>query len=91
MAVLIAGRVGYIGSHMVKRLLEEGESVVVADNLSTGFRDAVLGGEFRRRLAMGTAEGECLVSQTGQGSAMDFSGYDICIVGAGLLGAGSVR
>ncbi len=45
MAVLLVGGAGYIGSHMVKRLLEEGEQVVVADNLSTGFRDAVLGGE----------------------------------------------
>jgi len=46
MAVLLAGGAGYIGSHMVKRLLEEGERVAVLDNLSTGFRDAVLGGDF---------------------------------------------
>ncbi len=46
MAVLLAGGAGYIGSHMVKRLLEEGEPVVVLDNLSSGYRDAVLGGDF---------------------------------------------
>ncbi len=46
MAVLLAGGAGYIGSHMVKRLLKEGEPVVVLDNLSSGFRDAVLGGDF---------------------------------------------
>ncbi|MGO8952963.1 MAG: UDP-glucose 4-epimerase GalE [Rhodomicrobium sp.] len=46
MAVLVVGGAGYIGSHMVRRLLEEGEGVVAIDNLSTGFRDAVIGGEF---------------------------------------------
>ncbi len=46
MSVLVTGGAGYIGSHMIKRLLEEGEHVVVLDNLSTGYRDAVLGGEF---------------------------------------------
>lgn len=37
MAVLVAGGAGYIGSHMVKRLRDEGEPVVVLDNLSSGF------------------------------------------------------
>jgi UDP-glucose 4-epimerase len=40
------GGAGYIGSHMVKRLLDAGCSVTTFDNLSTGHRDAVLGGEF---------------------------------------------
>src|SRR6201997_1551099 len=37
MTVLVTGGVGYIGSHMVQALVEAGESVVVIDNLSTGF------------------------------------------------------
>ncbi|MBB3021451.1 UDP-glucose 4-epimerase [Microvirga lupini] len=41
MAVLVTGGAGYIGSHMVLELLEAGETVVVLDNLSTGFRWAV--------------------------------------------------
>lgn len=41
MAVLVTGGAGYIGSHMVYHLLDLGESVVVLDNLSTGFDWAV--------------------------------------------------
>ena len=44
--VLVVGGAGYIGSHMVKLLLQSDMEVVVLDNLSTGYRDAVLGGEF---------------------------------------------
>src|SRR5690625_3177043 len=39
--VLVTGGAGYIGSHVVKQLRERGERVVVLDNLSTGFADAV--------------------------------------------------
>jgi UDP-glucose 4-epimerase len=46
MKILVVGGAGYIGSHMVKMLLEQGHAVVTFDNLSSGFRDAVLGGEF---------------------------------------------
>ncbi len=41
MTVLVTGGAGYIGSHMVWRLLDVGEDVVVLDCLSTGFRWAV--------------------------------------------------
>jgi len=43
MTVLVTGGAGYIGSHMVWRLVDEGENVVILDNLSTGFEDAVPG------------------------------------------------
>src|SRR5262249_56098265 len=38
MTILVTGGAGYIGSHMVHELTDVGESVVVLDNLSTGFR-----------------------------------------------------
>jgi UDP-glucose 4-epimerase len=37
MTVLVTGGAGYIGSHMVRALVEAGERVVVIDNLTTGF------------------------------------------------------
>ena len=43
--ILVTGGAGYIGSHVVRLLTDAGQSVVVLDNLSTGFSDAVLGAE----------------------------------------------
>ena len=36
MTVLLAGGAGYIGSHVVKALMEKGHKVTVFDNLSSG-------------------------------------------------------
>jgi UDP-glucose 4-epimerase len=44
MSILVTGGAGYIGSHVVRQLGERNEKVVVLDNLSTGFRSAVLHG-----------------------------------------------
>lgn len=44
MTILVTGGAGYIGSHVVRQLGERGDRVVVLDNLSTGFRSAVLSG-----------------------------------------------
>lgn len=45
MAILVTGGAGYIGSHTVAELLEQGKEVVVIDNLQTGHKDALLGGK----------------------------------------------
>ena len=44
--ILVTGGAGYIGSHVVRQLGERGENLVTLDNLSTGFRDTVLYGDF---------------------------------------------
>ncbi len=58
MTVLVTGGAGYIGSHMVHALVEAGESVVVVDNLSTGFSDFLPGSV---PLVIGDAADEDLV------------------------------
>jgi len=64
--ILVTGGAGYIGSHVVRQLGEAGESIVVLDDLSTGFRQAVL-------------YGELVVGNTGDSACLTdiFSRYDI--------------
>ena len=55
--ILVCGGAGYIGSHMVKLLLERGFEVTVFDNLSTGHHAAVgeaelVAGDIRDRSAL---------------------------------------
>jgi len=75
MTVLVTGGAGYIGSHMVLALVEAGESVVVIDNLSTGFSSFVPDGV---PLFIGDAGDENLVdaviSQHGVESIIHFAG-----------------
>jgi UDP-glucose 4-epimerase len=43
--ILVTGGAGYIGSHVAQQLARRGERIVVLDNLSSGFREAVLDAE----------------------------------------------
>jgi UDP-glucose-4-epimerase GalE len=45
MKILVAGGAGYIGSHTVQELLQEGFDPVIFDNFSSGKKELVLGGE----------------------------------------------
>lgn len=48
MKVFVTGGAGYIGSHVLKALGEEGHDILVFDNLSTGHEWAVLSGRLVR-------------------------------------------
>jgi UDP-glucose 4-epimerase len=41
MSILVLGGAGYVGSHAVYQLIDQGSEVVVIDNLQTGHRDAI--------------------------------------------------
>lgn len=58
-SILVTGGAGYIGSHVVKQLGQAGENVIVLDNLSKGFKEAVLYGE----LVVGDTGDKRLVSR----------------------------
>ena len=76
-AVLVTGGAGYIGSHVVRQLGEAGERIVVLDNLSTGFENAVLYGD----LVIGDTGDRALVSQLLKdfdvGAVMHFAAHTI--------------
>jgi UDP-glucose 4-epimerase len=60
MKVLVVGGAGYIGSHMCKMLQRNGDTVVVLDDFSTGYRDVVRFGE----LAEGSIEDRAFLDRT---------------------------
>ena len=75
--ILVTGGAGYIGSHVVRQLGEAGYPVVVLDNLSTGFEDAVIHGD----LVIGDTGDRELVSRLMQqydvDSVMHFAAHTI--------------
>ena len=77
MKILLTGGAGYIGSHVVRQLVARGERVVVLDNLSTGFREAVLDAP----LVVGDVGDRALVrsvlAEHGVGTVMHFAAHTI--------------
>src|SRR6185437_7680907 len=75
--ILVTGGAGYIGSHVVRQLGEAGEKVLVLDNLSRGFRQAITTGE----LVVGDVGDQALVSRLltehGIDTVMHFAAHTI--------------
>jgi len=75
--ILVTGGAGYIGSHVTRQLTQSGNEVVVLDNLSKGFADAVIGAE----LVVGeTGDRELvdrLLAEHDIDSVMHFAAYTI--------------
>ena len=67
-ATLVTGGAGYIGSHVVRQLVAAGERVLVLDNLSTGFKDAVTAGA---ELVVGDTGDQTLVAKLLQQHSVD--------------------
>jgi UDP-glucose-4-epimerase GalE len=77
--ILVVGGAGYIGSHMVKMLKGKGHHVTVFDNLSRGFRDAVMTDDFVRGDLLNAAEVRNLFQGRTFDVVMHFSA--LCYVG----------
>lgn len=77
MKVLVTGGAGYIGSHMVRLLTSLGHIVVTFDDLSTGFREAVLGGEFVQGSLHNQAALNALFSKYQFDAAVHFAGSSV--------------
>ena len=72
--VLVVGGAGYIGSHMVKMLGQQGCRVTTLDDLSSGHRDAVLCGDFVQG-DMGDRAGLDVVLAQGFDAVMQFGAF----------------
>ncbi len=67
MNLLITGGAGYIGSHVVKLLGEQGHKLIILDDLSKGFEQAILHGE----LVVGNTGDRDLVERILQENAIE--------------------
>lgn len=76
MKILVVGGAGYIGSHMVKFLVQAGHAVVVLDDLSAGHRDAVVSGATLVEGSIGdTALLDAMFAREGFEAVMHFASW----------------
>ena len=74
-SILVVGGAGYIGSHMVKRLRRAGLHAVVADDLSSGHREAVLGAPLHVGDIGDAAFVDALLGEVRPAAVMHFAGF----------------
>src|SRR5262245_24769980 len=81
-SILVTGGAGYVGSHIVRELTRQGESVLVVDDLSTGHREAV----GAARLVEGDFGDASLLSRLLAGGGVEFIVHmaAFCEVGASM-------
>ena len=75
--ILVTGGAGYIGSHVVRQLGERGERVVVLDDLSSGFADAVLYGTLAVGDVGDTALVRALLAEHEVDTVMHFAAHTV--------------
>jgi UDP-glucose 4-epimerase len=73
--ILVTGVAGYIGSHAAHQLGERGERLVTLDNLSTGFRGAVLHGDLVQGDTGDAALVSRLLAERGIDTVMHFAAH----------------
>jgi UDP-glucose 4-epimerase len=75
MKILVVGGAGYIGSHMVWLLAQQGHQVTTLDDLSGGYRDAVLSGNFVYGTLADQALLDRLLASQGFDAVMHFASF----------------
>ncbi|MBI5032980.1 MAG: NAD-dependent epimerase/dehydratase family protein [Chloroflexi bacterium] len=97
MRILVTGGAGFIGSHLARRLLEQGHAVCVVDNLSTGKRENVPAqaefieldlarADFLRSLPQSKFDGVChLAAQSSGPASAEMPYYDLQVNAASTL------
>ena len=73
--ILVVGGCGYIGTHMVKALLEAGHHPLTLDNLSTGHRNLLPGGDFIQGAIEDTALLDSIFSSRRIDAVMHFAAF----------------
>ncbi len=73
--ILVIGGAGYIGSHIVRHLIDAKYNVVILDDLSTGHRRLVHGGEFFRGSLGDTGLLNCLFDKYAFDAVMHFAAF----------------
>ncbi|MDX2131532.1 MAG: GDP-mannose 4,6-dehydratase [Planctomycetota bacterium] len=87
--VLVSGGAGFIGSHLVDRLLARGDTVTVVDNLSTGRRDNLPGAHERLRFV--EADLKDALNAFGKGERFEQIYHLAAAVGVSLVIADPIR